>query len=65
MTTVTIIQPTISEEQNHKLRCAAYCRVSSNSEDQLNSFMAQTRYYEKLSKSLTENSLLTYMQMRE
>ena len=47
MTTVTIIQPTISEEQNHKLRCAAYCRVSSNSEDQLNSFMAQTRYYEK------------------
>ena len=44
MTTVTIIQPTISEEQNHKLRCAAYCRVSSNSEDQLNSFMAQTRY---------------------
>lgn len=47
MTTVTIIQPTISEEQNHKLRCAAYCRVSSNSEDQINSFMAQTRYYEK------------------
>ena len=47
MPTVTIIQPTISEEQNHKLRCAAYCRVSSNSEDQLNSFMAQTRYYEK------------------
>ena len=47
MTTVTIIQPTISEEQNHKLRCAAYCRVSSNSEDQLNSFMAQTRYYDK------------------
>ena len=47
MPTVTIIQPTISEEQSHKLRCAAYCRVSSNSEDQLNSFMAQTRYYEK------------------
>ena len=47
MPTVTIIQPTISEEQNHKLRCAAYCRVSSNSEDQINSFMAQTRYYEK------------------
>lgn len=47
MPTVTVIQPTISEEQNHKLRCAAYCRVSSNSEDQINSFMAQTRYYEK------------------
>ena len=47
MPTVTIIQPTISEERNQKIRCAAYCRVSSNSEDQINSFMAQTRYYEK------------------
>ena len=47
MPTVTVIQPTIAEEQNTKIRCAAYCRVSSDSEDQLNSFMAQTRYYEK------------------
>ena len=47
MPTVTVIQPTITEEQNTKIRCAAYCRVSSDSEDQLNSFMAQTRYYEK------------------
>lgn len=47
MPTITIIQPTISEEQNQKIRCAAYCRVSSNSEDQINSFMAQTRYYER------------------
>ena len=42
MPTVTVIQPTIAEEQNTKIRCAAYCRVSSDSEDQLNSFMAQT-----------------------
>ena len=47
MPTVTVIQPAIAEEQNTKIRCAAYCRVSSDSEDQLNSFMAQTRYYEK------------------
>ena len=47
MPTVTVIQPTITEEQSTKIRCAAYCRVSSDSEDQLNSFMAQTRYYEK------------------
>ena len=47
MPTVTVIQPTKAEEQNTKIRCAAYCRVSSDSEDQLNSFMAQTRYYEK------------------
>ena len=47
MPTVTVIQPTITEEKAVKIRCAAYCRVSSDSEDQLNSFMAQTRYYEK------------------
>ena len=47
MPTVTVIQPTIAAEQNTKIRCAAYSRVSSDSEDQLNSFMAQTRYYEK------------------
>lgn len=48
MPTVTIIQPTIIDETNTKIRCAAYCRVSSDSEDQLNSFMAQTRYYSKV-----------------
>ena len=48
MPTVTVIQPTISEEQNTKIRCAAYCRVSSDSEDQLNSFMAQMRYYSQV-----------------
>ncbi|MCM1529701.1 MAG: recombinase family protein [Alistipes sp.] len=45
MPTVTVIQPTITEEKSTLIRCAAYCRVSSDSEDQLNSFMAQTRYY--------------------
>ena len=35
MPTVTVIQPTIAAEQNTKIRCAAYCRVSSDSEDQL------------------------------
>ena len=29
MPTVTVIQPTIAAEQNTKIRCAAYCRVSS------------------------------------
>lgn len=48
MPTVTVIQPTITEEQNTKIRCAAYCRVSSDSEDQLNSFIAQTRYYSQV-----------------
>ena len=48
MPTVTVIQPTLTEEKTAKIRCAAYCRVSSDSEDQLNSFMAQTRYYSQL-----------------
>ena len=66
MPTVTVIQPTISEEQNHKLRCAAYCRVSSNSEDQIKFIYGSDKdTTRKLLQSLTENSLLTYMQMRE
>lgn len=48
MPTVTVIQPTITEEKSTIIRCAAYCRVSSDSEDQLNSFMAQTRYYSQI-----------------
>ncbi len=48
MPTVTIIQPTITEEKNTMIRCAAYCCVSSDSEDQLNSFMAQTIYYSRI-----------------
>ena len=31
--------------RSQKLRVAAYARVSSDSDDQLNSFLAQTRYY--------------------
>ena len=30
---------------NEKLRVAAYCRVSTDSDDQINSFIAQVRYY--------------------
>ena len=42
---VTVIQPTITAKQEQKIRVAAYCRVSSDSVDQLNSFMTQMRYY--------------------
>ena len=39
-----------AQEQTKKarLRVAAYTRVSSDSEDQLNSFAAQNRYYTEL-----------------
>ena len=36
------------QPQNMLLRVAAYTRVSSDSEDQLNSFVAQNRYYTEL-----------------
>ena len=48
MSAVTVIHPIKTEEINKMIRCAAYCRVSSDSEDQLNSFMAQTRYYSRI-----------------
>lgn len=37
--------------ESQKLRVAAYARVSSDSTDQLNSFMAQTNYYSTLISS--------------
>ena len=58
MPTVTVIQPTITEEQNIKIRCAAYCRVSSDSNDQLNSFMAQTRYYSQFFENSETEELI-------
>jgi len=44
---VIIIEPTAPPE-TRKLRVAAYVRVSSDSKDQLNSFMAQANYYTAL-----------------
>ena len=61
MSTVTVIQPTIAEEKSRIIRCAAYCRVSSDSEDQINSFMAQLKYYENfLADSETETLINVY-----
>ena len=40
--------PAREQRQDVKLRVAAYARVSSSSEDQLNSFAAQNRYYTDL-----------------
>ena len=59
MPTVTIIAPTITaEEESHEIRCAAYCRVSSDSTDQLNSFAAQIRYYETLFEGKKDEQLV-------
>lgn len=44
---VIVIEPAPKQEAV-KLRVAAYCRVSSDSSDQLNSFVAQLNYYTSL-----------------
>ena len=40
-----IVIPASQAPEEIKLRVAAYCRVSSDSEDQRNSFAAQNAYY--------------------
>ena len=58
---VTVINPTITEDKESKIRVAAYCRVSTDSEDQQNSLMAQMRYYENfLADSETERLVSVY-----
>ena len=58
---VTVINPTITEDKERKIRVAAYCRVSTNSEDQQNSLITQMRYYENfLSESETERLVSVY-----
>ena len=42
---VQVIKATKTGEKTEKIRVAAYCRVSSDKDDQLNSFFAQMRYY--------------------
>lgn len=43
---VKVIQPTSAIiNESKQLRMAAYCRVSTDSEDQENSFLAQVKYY--------------------
>ena len=41
-----------------KIRLAAYCRVSSSSEDQLHSFATQIRYYSEYTKKHPEYELV-------
>ncbi len=42
---IKVIQPASGIIAKEKIRTAAYCRVSTDSADQINSFMAQMRYY--------------------
>ena len=42
---VQVIRPTVGLDTDACVRIAAYCRVSTDSEDQANSFLAQVKYY--------------------
>lgn len=57
MATVTVISPVTGKPVKHK-RVAAYCRVSTNSADQQNSYNTQVRYYTRYIKSRTEWTLV-------
>lgn len=50
--TVTVIQPakdrTVDRSKYDQLRVAAYCRVSTNSEEQLTSYEMQKKVYTEL-----------------
>ena len=61
MANVTVIAPVKTESTIHKIRCAAYCRVSSSSEDQLHSYAAQVKFYgEKFNDSDNEELIDIY-----
>lgn len=57
MAQAKLISP-ISKQTIRKLRVAAYCRVSTSSADQLNSYANQVRYYTKLIQSKAEWELV-------
>ncbi len=42
---IKVIAPSKADRLAKKVRVGAYCRVSSDSDDQLNSFFAQVKYY--------------------
>lgn len=54
---ITDITPTL-QKKTEKIRLAAYCRVSSDSADQLHSFAAQIRYYSEYTKRYPEYELV-------
>lgn len=54
---ITKITP-VKQKSDKPIRLAAYCRVSSDSEDQLHSFAAQIRYYSEYERKHPEYTLV-------
>ena len=60
MAQMTII-PATKQIRRERIRVAAYCRVSTNKEDQVHSYEAQVRYFSSLyERSLTEQLIGIY-----
>ena len=55
---MNIFDITNKKKEDKSLRLAAYCRVSSDSEDQLHSFGAQMRYYTEYDQNHPEVTLV-------
>ena len=56
------IDRTTGLQINRKLKVAAYARVSTDSEDQLNSFESQVKYYnEKIAKNIEWSFVEVYV----
>lgn len=54
---ITDITP-VKPKSTNKIRLAAYARVSTKSEEQIHSFLAQIRYYNQFVKEHPEYELL-------
>lgn len=54
MPEVIVVQGNLARQEELKCRVGAYARVSSDSDDQLNSFFNQVQHYTKLIKSNPE-----------
>lgn len=54
----TITEITATKQEPEYIRLAAYCRVSSNSEDQLHSFAAQIQYYTEYVQKIPQYRLV-------
>lgn len=63
MPEVRLITP-ITRQSTKKMQVAAYCRVSSNSADQLNSYAAQIRAYKNASEHATIGNWWTSSPMK-
>lgn len=55
---IKVIKATKGKDGARKLRVAAYCRVSSDSADQANSFMAQMKYYNEYIRNSDDMELV-------